>query len=199
MVTFQVPLSAQSNRAAHRTIRFSVPHRSVLLAGSRYQQLPHSLCSCLVEQFHHLGFDLLVGCARGVDRSFREAVAVSPYNKECFVACAFSSRIAESRSLGLSYSVVVPEHVSAKAALHRRTVWMVRRCSLVVVFPHSPYHPRRWGKGSQLVFRSAVDHHKPVFVVSDEPPAESISCRILPLNLFGLLDGYWVVPRRDDL
>ena len=194
MVTFQVPLTQQGPGASRRLFRFSVPQRSVLLAGSRYQQLPHSLCSALIEQFHHLGFGYYVGCAGGVDRSFREALAVSPYCKECFVACAFSSRLPESRSLGLFCSVVVPKHLPPKAALYRRTLWMVRRCSLVVVFPQNPYDSHRWGKGSRLVFRSAVYHLRPMFVVSDQSPPESVTYRILPSNLFGVLDGYWVVP-----
>ena len=104
MVTFQVPLKQE----AEKPFRFSVAGRSVLLAGSRHGSVPHDTCCQIIQQFHHLGFRFFVGCASGIDRCFREALAVSPYHKDCVVACAFGNRVRPARSLGLYASVVVP-------------------------------------------------------------------------------------------
>ena len=115
MVTFQVPLKQE----AGEPFRFSVAGRSVLLAGSRHGSMPHDTCCQIIQQFHHLGFRFFVGCAAGIDRCFREARAVSPYHKDCVVACAFSSRVHPARSLGLYASVVVPPGLPPAAALRR--------------------------------------------------------------------------------
>jgi len=64
---------------------------------------------------------------------------------------------------------------------------------MVVLFPENP-RDHCWGKGSSLVFRASMYHLKPVFVVSSTPPKESIHYRVLPSSLFGVVDGYWVVP-----
>ena len=189
MVTFQVPLKQE----AEKPFRFSVAGRSVLLAGSRHGSVPHDTCCQLIQQFHHLGFRFFVGCAAGIDRCFREALSVSPYHKDCVVACAFSSRVYHARSLGLYASVVVPPGLTPAAALRRRTLWMVRRSSLVLLVPVDPTIDR-WGPGSRLVFRSAMYHLKPVFVAALDPPPESVHYRLLPADLFGVLRGYWAVP-----
>ena len=109
------------------------------------------------------------------------------------VACAFSNRVRPARSLGLYASVMVPAGLPPAAALRRRTLWMVRRCSLVVLVPVDPTIDR-WGPGSRLVFRSAMYHLKPVFVAALDPPPESVHYRLLPADLFGVLRGYWAVP-----
>ena len=88
-----------------------------------------------MEQFARRNFSFLVGCADGVDCSFRRALAHSPYRERCFVACAFSGRRKRARSDGLFASVVVPEGLPPKAALHRRTLGMVKRCSLATRHP----------------------------------------------------------------
>ena len=57
------------------------------------------------------------------------------------------------KALGLRAFKVVPKGLHPKAALRRRTLWMVKRSALVVLFPENPYD-RDWGPGSRLVFRS---------------------------------------------
>jgi len=193
MVRFSVPTKKQGEEGNEQFFRFSVPAWSVVFAGSRYLEVSHRTCTELIEAFAGQGFSFYIGCADGVDRSFRRAVARSSFQDRCFVACAFSYRMKYSHSYGLFASVVVPKNISPKAALHRRTIWMVKRCSMVVLFPENP-KDNSWGKGSSLVFRASVYHLKPVFVVSSTPPKSSIHYRVLPASLFGVVGGYWVVP-----
>jgi len=195
MVTFSIPIKKKEGEAFEQQqyFRFSVPEWSVLFAGSRHLKVPQRVCNELVEAFARLGFSFYIGCATGVDRSFRRAVAGSPHRDNCFVACAFPERTKSSYTYGLYASVVVPKNIPPKAALHRRTVWMVKHCSLVVLFPENPVD-RSWGKGSRLVFRASMYTLKPVFVVSSTPPPKSIHYRVLPSSLFGVVNGYWVVP-----
>ena len=47
-----------------------------------------------------------------------------------------------------------------RAALARRTLWLVKRSSLVVLFPERPAD-RQWGSGSRLAYRSALYRLKP--------------------------------------
>jgi len=190
MVTFQFPLLQSGGRGE---FRFSVSERAVLFAGSRSAELPLQTCSLLISQFARLGFGFLVGCAKGVDHSFRHALACSPYRERCFVACAFPQRVKHVSSWGLDAGVVVPKNLPPKAALHRRTLWLVKHCSLAVLFPQRPLDGS-WGKGSSLVFRASMYHLKSVFVVSSTPSPASIHYRLVPSNLFGVVDGYWVVP-----
>jgi len=202
MLTFSIPLEEEPETKADSSINhhrakffsFSVAQMSVLFAGSRYRVLPKSLCILLVQALAKQGFSFLVGCAEGVDRSFRRAISTSEYHNRCFVACAFHHRLKHSYTYGLFASVVVPENIPPKAALHRRTVWMVKRCSMVVLFPENPEHGGGWGKGSKLVFRAALYNLKPLFVVCSSPPPASIHYRVLRSNLFGVVDGWWVVP-----
>ena len=190
MVKFSIPVSQRDGKAY---FSFSVPEISVLFAGSRYQVVPKKTCHKLVHQLGRQGFSFFVGCAEGVDRSFRRVLAQSEFKDRCFVACAFAQRLKYFHSYGLFASVVVPKNLSPKAALHRRTIWMVKRCSLVVLFPENP-RDKSWGKGSSLVFRASMYHLKPVFVVCSTPPRKSIHYRVVSSNLFGVVDGYWVVP-----
>ncbi len=196
MVTFSVPIKEQECEPNEKEeyFRFSVPEKSVLFAGSRYLEVPRSTCRDLVQQFANHGFSFLVGCADGVDRSFRRALASSPYKDRCFVACAFPNRVNSPYSYGLFASVVVPKNLTPKAALHRRTIWMVKRCSMAVLFPENPLN-QSWGKGSSLVFRASRYNLKPVFVVCSNPPESSIHYRVLSSSLFGVVEGYWVVPQ----
>lgn len=109
------------------------------------------------------------------------------------MVCAFESRTTEKYSFGLYASKVVPDSLTPRAALHRRTVWMVKRCCMVLLFPENPQN-NSWGKGSSLAFRTAMYHLKPVFVVASKPPKESIHYRVITADLFNLVSGYWVVP-----
>jgi len=206
MVTFSIPIKAtdvvsvtesktkSSNKQKEQQFfSFSVPQMSVLFAGSRYKVVSQRVCKPLVHALAKQGFSFLVGCANGVDRSFRLAISNSQYHDRCFVACAFSKRLKHSYTYGLFASVVVPKNITPKAALHRRTVWMVKRCSMVVLFPENP-KDNSWGKGSRLVFKAALYNLKPMFIVTCTPPPKSIHYRVLKSNLFGVVDGYWVVP-----
>ena len=75
----------------------------------------------------------------------------------------------------------------------RGTLWLVKRNSLVVLFPERPAD-RQWGPGSRLAYRSALYHLKPTFVVASQPPAAPAFCRVAAADLFATVDGYWVVP-----
>jgi len=193
MVKFSVPTRDQEGKATEKYFRFSVPDMSVVFAGSRFLEVPQRTCKELISQCARHGFSFYTGCAEGVDRSFRRALANSPYKDRCFVACAFAQRVKYSHSYGLYASVVVPENLTPKAALHRRTLWMVKRCSMAVLFPENP-RDKSWGKGSSLVFRASMYHLKPVFVVCSTSPKKSIHYRVVSSNLFEVVEGYWVVP-----
>ena len=173
-------------------VRIPVEGQAVLFAGSRYGDVAGGVCRELIAGFGRRGCCFLVGCADGVDRSVREAVAESRYVEKCFVACAFGRREGEIRKAGLFAQVVVSPALTAKAALHRRTLWMVRRSALIILFPERP-SDRRWGKGSQLVYRSALYQLKPVFVVTQRAPKVPVYYRVIKGRLFGVVEGYWAV------
>jgi hypothetical protein len=148
MLQFSVPV-----RKTGQFFHFKVSSGAVLFAASRYGTLPLQACRLLVEAFGRLGASFTVGCAPGIDRAFRHALSQSPYKENVFVACVFPSRL--NHSYGLFAAVVVPRGISPKAALARRTLWMVKRCSMAVLFPDNP-HTGRWGKGSRLVFHNTL-------------------------------------------
>jgi hypothetical protein len=54
--------------------------------------------------------------------------------------------------------------LSPKAALRRRTPWLVKRCCLVVLFPEDPC-TGQWGPGSRLVYRPRLNSKKGRFMV----------------------------------
>lgn len=87
MITFTVPVKTKRSQDAGEHFRFSVPKRGVVLAGSRNLNLPYDYCSSMVDAFGNLGFSFFVGCAAGVDRSFRKALAVSNWNDKTLMAC----------------------------------------------------------------------------------------------------------------
>ena len=193
MVSFQV--------SGQPALRFKVAARSVLFAGSRRGQVEQPVCRALVERFRRHGFGFFVGCAAGVDAAFRAALAHSACGPdEVFVGCAFGQRARRCQAEGLFASAVVPEGIPPKAALARRTLWLVKRSSLVVLFPERPAD-RQWGPGSRLAYRSALYHLKPTFVVASRPPVAPAFCQVAAADLFATVDGYWVVPHtfRDGL
>ena len=193
MVSFQV--------SGQPALRFKVAARAVLFAGSRRGQVEQPVCRALVERFRRHGFGFFVGCATGVDAAFRAALAHSACGPdEVFVGCAFGKRARRCRAEGLFASAVVPEGIPPRAALARRTLWLVKRSSLVVLFPERPAD-RQWGPGSRLAYRSALYHLKPTFVVASRPPVAPAFCRVAAADLFATVDGYWVVPHtfRDGL
>ena len=186
MVTFEV--------AAETALQFKVAARSVLFAGSRCGEVDQTICRALIERFRRHGFGFFVGCATGVDAAFRQGLADSECRREeMFVGCAFERRALRCRAQGLFASTVVPEGIPPKAALARRTLWLVKRSSLVVLFPERPSDPQ-WGPGSRLVFRSSLYHLRPLFVVASQPPAAPAYCRVVASDLFATVRGYRVVP-----
>ena len=187
MVSFSVPV-----RESGAEFRFSVEELGVLFAGSRHGEVRQEVCRALVQGLARDGFSFWVGCASGVDRCFREALSESEYADRAFVGCAFRRRVRALSTYGLSASVVVPEGLSPKAALRRRTLWLVKRSCLVMLFPDDPV-TGRWGKGSQLVFRATLDQLKPVFVVCCSSPKGSDHYRVIGSCLYGV-KGYWAVP-----
>ena len=187
MVSFSVPV--MDGRAE---FRFSVQRLGVLFAGSRNGRVPQEVCRALIGGLAAEGFSFWVGCATGVDRSFREALSESAYTDRVFVGCAFRRRVRALSNYGLSASVVVPIGLSAKAALRRRTLWLVKRSCMVILFPEDPV-TGLWGRGSALVYRTALDQLKPVFVVCSSSPKGSDHYRVIGSCLYGV-EGFWVVP-----
>ena len=116
------------------------------------------------------------------------------------IGCAFGMRARRCRAEGLFASAVVPEGIPPRAALARRTLWLVKRSSLVVLFRERPAD-RQWGPGSRLAYRSALFHLKPIFVVASQPPVAPAFCQVAAADLFATVGGYWVVPHtfRDGL
>ena len=188
-ITCAAPEAAEKERLV-----FRVRECAVLFAGSRNGFVDPELADRIVTALAENGFSFLVGCATGVDACFRLTLAERPRVAEStFVACAFADRVRSSESRGLFASVVVPDGLSPAAALRRRTLWMVKRAELVVLFPDDPL-TGRWGRGSTLAFRAATDQLKPVFVVSRLAPPRSPVYQVVAARLFDVADGYWAVP-----
>ena len=193
MVKISIPINEQQREVKQQYFSFSVRAQAIMLAGSRNRELPPAVCDTLVTKLYSLGFHFFVGCAKGIDLSFRKALARAPMNKNTFVACAFYKSMKQENTFGLYASVGVPDKIPPAAALARRTVWMARRCQFLILFPDDPI-TQKWGKGSTLAFNSAVLNLKPVFVVSkSEPPAAPLY-NIFPTSLFNIVKGCWVVP-----
>ena len=195
MVTFQV--------AGDAALQFNVAARAVLLAGSRCGQVEPSTCRALIKQFRRHGFGFFVGCAAGVDAAFRKALADSECRSdEVFVGCAFGKRARRCRAEGLFASAVVPEGIPPRAALARRTLWLVKRSSLVVLFPERPCRPAVGSGLAALAYRSSA---LPPQADCSWWPHGRLSapafCRVAAADLFATVDGYWVVPHtfRDGL
>lgn len=165
-------------------------NRSIIgFAGSRYRSVPEA--SAIVSALSSQGVSFLVGCAQGVDRSFRQALV--DYASYTTVHCAFSARINQIALSGLTALCRVGNAPSPAAALHRRTVGMISECTSLVLFPDNP-RTGTWGRGSTLAFRTAVQQHKRVFVVTTVPPLANRHTHIVQASLCGVVSGYLVVP-----
>ncbi len=193
MVT--ITLAAEQGAASPQAqLVFRIPARAAMIAGSRNGFVEPEEAERIVTALSDAGFSFLVGCATGVDACFRLTLAERAEDQErTFVACAFANRVCASESRGLFASVVVPEGLSPAAALRRRTLWMVKRCEMLVLFPDDPMSGR-WGGGSTLAFRAASEQLKPVFVVSRKRPPAAPHYRLIASRLFDVVDGYWAVP-----
>jgi len=67
---------------------------------------------------------------------------------------------------------------------------------MVVLFLENLHSGSR-GKGSTLVFRSALDKLKPVFVVCSEKPKWSLYYQVYKSDLFGI-NGFRGIPNPTD-
>ena len=188
MITFSVP------RHSGSPLSFAVRRQSVAFAGSRNGSISLDTAASLVEGFHHLGFGFLTGCATGIDGCFRSAFASkTAFSERSIVACAFEERARKFAVGEIFATTVVSTDLAPAAALHRRTIWTVRHSSILVLFPNNPV-TGRWGRGSRLAFDTARHNLKPVFIVTANPPKPSVGENVVASNLFGVVDGYWVVP-----
>lgn len=185
MVDFSVPLKDG------RFYDFKAGDGALLFAGSRHLDINQRTCHFLITQLGKLGLSFITGCATGVDNSFKLALSRSEYRDKTLIACAFRQRL--KFSYGLKTSLVVSGKLIPKVALARRTLWMASHCSMAVIFPSSPI-----GRGSLLALKSIVTAGKPSFLVST---SWSDLCRlglknvkILPSSLFGVVNGFWIVP-----
>ena len=179
-------------RSDDACMRFSVAAEGMLYAGSRRAVVAPSTCRSLVAGLGRLGFGFWVGCAPGVDHCFRAALASSAFGERTFVGCAFASRVDAVRRTGLFATMVVPRGLEPASALQRRTLYLVKRCCMAVVFPDDPV-TGQWGRGSSLVIRATLEQLKPVFVVSSRAPASALHYQQSSGRLFGV-SGFWAVP-----
>ena len=118
-------------------------------------RLDPQLCRDVAEGLSRLGFGFFVGCARGVDESFRSVPADSPWREDTWVACAVRSRACASRRQGLDASVAAgrPPRVPAAYQVLPADLfgvvhgyWIVR---LLMCRPH-PWWSRKRGPGVRL-------------------------------------------------
>ena len=166
----------------------------VCFAGSRYGSVQEA--AALISALASTRVSFLVGCAPGVDRSFRQALVA--HAARSTVHCAFPARARQIAESGLQTVCTVCSAPSPAAALHRRTVSMVSDCTSLVLFPDNP-RTGTWGRGSTLAFRTAVQQHKRVFVVTAIPPLAKRDTRVIPASLCGVVSGYLVVPANAEV
>ena len=176
----------------HVSVSRRLAHATVGFAGSRRGIVPGAVSSRLVGALSAFGCRFAVGCAPGIDACCRSALAASAAPRTT-VYCAFPSRVPAVQASGLRAVCISSKGLSAAAALHRRTVSMVGRCSTLVLFPDDPA-TGAWGRGSSLAFNTAVQRHIPVFVVTEQPPTGTRQYRVFADSLCGVINGYWVVP-----
>ena len=131
---------------ANSLVNTSVANGGVVgFAGSRHGSVQKA--TALVSALSSQGVSFLVGCAPGVDHSFRQALVAYPFCTT--VHCAFPARARQIAQSGFKAVCRVGNTPSAAAALHRRTVGMVADCTLSGALPRQPPH-RRLGPWLQL-------------------------------------------------
>ena len=172
---------------------WSVTQGVACFAGSRRGKVNKKVRTALIQSLQRLGFRFLVGCAPGVDQCFRQTLSDIVPSERWTVHCAFPSRAQSIRQEGAPATYTVCNAPTPAAALHRRTVTMVSECSLLVLLPDDP-STGAWGKGSRLAFNTAVQQHKPVFIVTAIPPLNTKQLKVIPGSLFSVVSGYWVAP-----
>ncbi len=187
MAMFSIPYQSNGKK---RFFDFTIPHDCVLFAGSRHLSIDRQVCNDLINEFGSLGFSFLDGCAKGVDESFRDALAESDYADLTTVACAFNSKV--KKFLGAFKLYAFKEDLPPRVALAKRTLWMTSNCSLLILFPSIPF-----GKGSSLAFKSALKSKKHVFVVLDKELSLPENYKVFKSSLFGIVNGYRLIPCKE--
>ena len=120
MVSFSVPVKHGGSRFQ---FRFAVQKLGVLFAGSRHQEVPQSMCKALIQGLAGDGFSFWVGCANGVDRSFRKSLSESAFTDRVFVGCAFrGSRLVFRAALDQLKPVFVICSSCPKGSDHYRVI-----------------------------------------------------------------------------
>ena len=88
---------------AHKNTKQEISCAALVgFAGSRYGAVEQNTCHQLLSSFSRRGFSFLVGCAPGIDESFRTALAGSESRSRCTVHCAFPSRMRAVEPTGLN-------------------------------------------------------------------------------------------------
>ena len=187
-----VKIKAKVKGGNREIFKFSVSKLGVLFAGSKHGSVPEETCNRLIKELGDRGFGFWVGCSSGVSSCFRKALINSEYIDKSFVGCAFISRAKTISKTGLFASVVSPKNLTGKSAVIRRTLWLIKRASLVVLFPDNP-NTGKWDKESKIIFNSSLYQLKPVFVVSSHPVGETSYYRVIP-SILHEVEGYWAVP-----
>lgn len=159
--------------------------------GSRHGYVQEA--DMLVAALAQRQVSFVVGCASGVDFSFREALVA--FASRTTIYCAFPAQEAKFTAHGFSEFCTIACAVSPAAALHRRTVNMVWACTHLVLFPDNP-RTGAWGRGSRLAFNTAIERRKRIFVATSKPLpfVGNGSIRVSCTSLFGVVSGYLVEP-----
>ena len=82
MLSFSIPVKSGNTK---KFFDFTVESRVLLFAGSRYLSVNNQTSSDLINAFGSIGFSFLIGCATGVDESFRKALSCSDYKDRTIV------------------------------------------------------------------------------------------------------------------
>jgi hypothetical protein len=165
---------------------FAIEGNNILLAGSRHLELDKQVCRDLLTALASLEATFLTGCGKGVDASFREALNELDFHDRAFIGCSFKTK---AMSMSLPARKVVPDGLPASVALARRTVFLCEEADMLLLFPSNPI-----GRGSSLAFKTMLQANKPIFLVQEQEPEESPLYDVYPSNLFGVAQGFWIIP-----
>ena len=195
MLSISVPLKNAGDQAMlpDRCDFFSFPisDKPVLFTGSRFQGIDRMTCDLLIQYFAMLDYGFIVGCHAGIDRAFRLALSHSEYADRSLVACV--NRTKFRYTYGIQAKVVAPVRFSLESIIFHRSMWLAKHTSCGILFPDHPFE-KKWDLGQQKLLMAFLSHLKPVFMVTEYPPAENDFFHILPTSLNGIVKGYWMVP-----
>jgi hypothetical protein len=95
----------------------------------------------------------------------------------------------------LPVRLVVPDTVHPRSAPRVRTLYMVDRCDMALVFSDDP-KTDLWGKGSTVAINNCIKQDKPAFVITKHRPDKINNYHVLPTCLFGVVKGYFIISKR---